>query len=380
MSQGTVRSAASMLLLLTAGPPALSCDLCGASKRTITLPQSAQAAKLVLYGKLANARVNPDNDGGGATDLHIEKVLKSDPWLGDKKIVELQRYVRIDPADDYFLVFCDIFKGKLDAYRGEPVGLEVVDYLQKAMTLKDGDRVKTLLFFFNYLDHRNTKISSDAFAQFARSSDVEIAQVAGKLPPVKLRRWLQDSKTPPERLSLYAFLLSACGTEKDADLLRSLIDKSSERTSDVLAGSLSGYIRLRPRAGWDLAATILQDAHRSFVERYAVVGMLRFYHAWKPDETRDDVLRCLGLLVRQGEMADIAIEDLRLWEAWSACPEVLAQFDRKTHAAPIVRRAIVRYALCCPEPSAKAFIADLRRKEPSLVSDVEESLSFERQR
>src|SRR5438105_10943956 len=133
MIQGTVRSAASVFLLLAAGPPALSCDLCNTSKATTTLRQDAQGAKLILYGKLANARVNASSDGGGTTDLHIEKVLKSDPWLGDRKVVEVQRYVRIDPVNDRYLLFCEVFQGKLDAYRGEPANSELAGYLEKVM-------------------------------------------------------------------------------------------------------------------------------------------------------------------------------------------------------------------------------------------------------
>ena len=143
---------------------------------------------------------------------------------------------------------------------------------------------------------------------------------------------------------------------------------------------LSGYIRLRPREGWDLAQGMLQDTQRSFTERYAIIGTLRFYHGWKPEETRDEVLRCLGLLISQGEMADIAVEDLRRWETWTLTDDILSQFGKKTHAAPIVRRAIVRYALCCPQPQAQRFVALLRKQDPKLVGDVEESLQFEKQK
>jgi hypothetical protein len=86
------------------------------------------------------------------------------------------------------------------------------------------------------------------------------------------------------------------------------------------------------------------------------------------------------VLVGQGDMADIAVEDLRRWEMWSLCVEVLGQFPKQTHAAPIVRRAIVRYALSCPKPEAKSFIAELRKTDADIVGDVEESLRFEKQK
>ncbi|HEV3084314.1 MAG TPA: hypothetical protein VGY66_31420 [Gemmataceae bacterium] len=369
-----------LLILLLAGPPALPCDLCNPGKATTTLREDAAKAKLILFGKLANARLDPASDGGGATDLQIEKVLKDDPWLRARKVVEIPRYVRLDPGTDHFLIFCDIFRGKLDPFRGQPASAEVIGYVQKASVLDARDRTKTLLFYFDYLDHTNRQIANDAFAEFTHCSDAEIGQVAGKLSPAKLRRWLQDAQTPAERLGLYSFLLGGCGGDHDAALLRALIAKSGERTGNALGGLLSGYIHLRPREGWKLAETILTDKQRPFAERYAVIGMLRFYHGWKPEETRADVMRCLAVLVGQGDMADIAVEDLRRWEMWSLCVEVLGQFPKQTHAAPIVRRAIVRYALSCPKPEAKSFIAELRKTDADIVGDVEESLRFEKQK
>src|SRR5580704_14706884 len=101
-----------LLILLLAGPPALPCDLCNPGKATTTLREDAAKAKLILFGKLANARLDPASDGGGATDLQIEKVLKDDPWLRARKVVEIPRYVRLDSGTDHFLVFCDVFRGK----------------------------------------------------------------------------------------------------------------------------------------------------------------------------------------------------------------------------------------------------------------------------
>src|SRR5262249_53168595 len=119
-----------------------------------------------------------------------------------------------------------------------------LDYLQGATALDGKDRIKGLLYFFDYLDHTDSVVSQDAFAEFAKATDQEIGQVAGKLSADKLRAWLQNPQTPVERLNLYGFLLGGCGGAKDADLLRSFVEKPSERTKSALSGLLSGYIRL----------------------------------------------------------------------------------------------------------------------------------------
>jgi hypothetical protein len=57
---------------------------------------------------------------------------------------------------------------------------------------------------------------------------------------------------------------------------------------------------------------------------------------------------------------------------------VLVLFGKKTHEAPIVRRSIVRYALQCPKPAAATFVAERRKLDAELVSDVEEGLQLEK--
>lgn len=370
--------------LFVAGSPALACSLCS-GQQSATWRQDAAQAKLVLYGTLLNPRLNPANEAGvngGSTDLRIETVLKADPFLGEKKLIELPRYVPFDPRNPpRFLVFCDIFKGKLDPYRGVSVqSAAVADYLKGALALDPRDRTQALLYFFSYLEHREPEIADDAYLEFAKATDQEVGQVASKLSAEKLRTWIQDPRTPAQRLGLYGFLLGACGGDRDAALLHTLVQKPTERTTGALGGLLSGYIQLRPREGWELALAMLRDSRRPFTERLAVLGMLRFYHGWKPEESRREVLRGLAALLGQSDLADLAIEDLRRWQLWDLTGEVLALYSKKEFAAPIQRRALVRYALSCPRAEAGRLVAQLRQQDPDLVKDVEESLHFEKQK
>jgi hypothetical protein len=81
----------------------------------------------------------------------------------------------------------------------------------------------------------------------------------------------------------------------------------------------------------------------------------------------------LRLLLAQGDIADVAVEQLRQWKCWGPVEEVLSYYDKKSHAAPVVRRAIIRYALSCPDESkTKAFLSQRRIAEPKLVKEVEE--------
>ena len=63
----------------------------------------------------------------------------------------------------------------------------------------------------------------------------------------------------------------------------------------------------------------------------------------------------MAAVISRGDMADMAVEDLRLEEWWDLT-EVVFQYNKPTHAAPLVKNAILRYALCSPDADAAAFI------------------------
>jgi hypothetical protein len=72
------------------------------------------------------------------------------------------------------------------------------------------------------------------------------------------------------------------------------------------------------------------------------------------------------------------VEDLRRWKRWELAEQVLGCYGKDSHAAPIVRRAILRYALRCPEDrNVRVFLAERRQADPGLVNEVEESIRLE---
>lgn len=265
-------------LLVPTPSPAPACTFCsGINPNALTLRQEAAQAKLVLYGTLENARLVPGSTAGGTTDLRIEYVLKDHPFIKGSKVVTMPRYVPIDPKTPArFLIFCDIFNGKLDPYRGNPVrSTAMVDYLRGAMRLDSTDRKAELLYFFRYLEHADPDIARDAFLEFAKASDEEVGEVANQCTPSKIAGWLKDPATPSERLTLYSFMLGACGGEEEAATFEAMLKNPSERVVSSLGGVLAGYIQLRPTEGWDLCHALLRDTKRPFPERFGALGTLR---------------------------------------------------------------------------------------------------------
>jgi hypothetical protein len=359
-----------------------ACSLCGGMANVPTFREDAAAAQLIVYGTLSNPRLNAAVPGSGtdgaATDLALERVVKSNSYLTGRRALTLPRYVPVDPKNPpKFLVFCTLVNGKLDPIRGCPASPAMVEYLSGAMALKAEDPSKQFAYFGRFLDHADPEISGDAFREFARAGDGEVVRAAKQLDPARLRKLVTNPQTPPDRLALFAYLLGGCGTPADADLLGRLLHQTDDNVSRAFAGLLAGYVQLRPDDGWRILVGTLVDSRQSFSRRLAALSTVRFLYRSQP-AMRPHAVQTVAMLVPQGDLSDLAIEDLRQWGEWGLTNDVLAQFGKKSHAAPMVRRAIVRYALSCPRPEAKQFVEQLRRTDPQLVQDVEESLEFEK--
>jgi hypothetical protein len=348
-----------------------------------TLREEAEkpTALLILYGTLENPKL-VGTEGKGTTELHIASTIRGDKYLGGAKMVVLPRYMPVpDPKNPpRCLVFCDVYENKLDPYRGVPIkSPEVVEYLKKASALNPKDRVNNLTFFFQYLDHSDKDIQLDAFMEFAKANDQLIAQVAPKLSAEKLRRWIESTATPSERVGLYAFLLGGCGDDRDAGKFHDLLKDGRENVLNAYDGIVSGLIHLRPREGWNLVHEMLRDGTKPFQQRLAVVRSIEFYQASQPEKFKEQILKAIEIMILQGELADYAVEDLRRWKLWDRTREVLALFGKKGYDAPIMQRTIVRYALCCPRDAVVTeFLNQVQKKDPELIKSQEELLQFEK--
>jgi hypothetical protein len=356
-----------------------ACPFCSMQGQTLT--GDVTQASMVLFGTLTNAKLDPNAGlGSGTTDLKVEAVIKKHDILGDKKVVTLPRYVPSDNNPTKYLIFCDVFKGKIDPYRGVQVkaNSDMVKYLQGAMTVKDKPVGDKLRFFFDYLDNPDLEISTDAYKEFGNASYSDYHDMAKHLPAQRLAKWLQDPDTPTFRYGLYASMLGHCGTEKDAVLLRKMLDDPDKRLNSGVDGILAGYTLLKPKEGWAYIRGLLKDPAKEFMVRYAALRAARFFWDSRPDVVdKKELVAGVCLLLDQSDVADLAIEDLRKWGQWGVADTVLGLYGQKSHDVPIIRRAILRYALSCPGAKAAAFVDEIRKKDPEMVKDVEELLKLE---
>jgi len=348
-----------------------------------TLTQDFQKRSMVLVGVIANADKEKES-----TEFVIDQVLKSNEYLGSQKVktidgkqvLTLPRYLP-DAKNKKYIVFLDIDRGKIDPIRGVELkdGSELIAYLKGAVALKDRD--DQLRYFFKHLNSPDSELASDAYKEFAQSDYRDYMAMAKKLPPDLLANWLQDAKKKTEYRELFATLLGLCGKREHAQLLGKMLSNAEmfKGTNGVLfEGILVGYVSLEPNDGWKYITGLFKNKNRDFAMRYAGVRTARFLWEKRPDlVAQKDLVEGIALLLDDGEVADFAIEDFRKWKRWETTDRVLAQFGKETHNVPIVKRAILRFALQSPTPRASAFIQEQRRRDPNLIKDIEELLKQE---
>ncbi len=370
-------------VLIVAPSLAPACSLCGSLLRRESLAVEFAEATWVLYGTVANPKLSTEGGqfaGTGTTEFHIEKVLKAETPVGDRKMLLLPRYVPIldTKTPTRFVVFFRKGRDQVEFSLGRQVSSPAVfDYLQGIEKQRGKDALPALAFAAQHLDHAEPAIAEEAFLELARANDADVARLARTLSPERLRTMLRQPNLEPERLSLFAFLLGSCGDASDVELFRTLLQRNDEKSVRSLEGVLAGYLTLRPKEGWQHTLDLLHQPKSPFLHRFAAVQTLRFLYATKSNDMRPTVIRVMGSVAVHPETADMAIDDLRLWKAWDHTAAILACHGKQSHAAPIVRTSIERYAVACPLPEARRFVEALRQQDAKRVRELEEELSLE---
>lgn len=371
--------ALAILGLLCLSMPADSCPFC-TQEMGRTMVDDYAKATLVMFGSFSNPRQGVDFAGSGETDFHIEAVLKPNDVIKGQKKITIPKYV--GQSKDKFLLFCDVYKGRIDAYRAVVVtdGAELMPYLVGGAKLHSRPISERLAYCFPYLNSKEFEVSLDAYREFAAADYKDYRDMARKLDPKVLMGWLEDPKTPAYRFGLYASLLGHCGKgAEEGDFLRKLILNTDRHKGSGLDGMLVGYVMVQPKEGWHfLEKDIIANPKNDFNTRYAGLRSLRFLFSQRPDLVEKKALVHAMLEAAEfPDISDFAIEDLRKWRCWDTTDEVLKLAGRKSHDVGVIQRAVLRFALQSPMPHAAEFVTTQRKRDPDQVRDTEEILKLE---
>lgn len=389
----TAFGAAGVLLIVTAAASTAAdhaCPFCGSAQGD-TLVKQAQSARFVVYGTPSNSQTHKDADGNdvSSTDFTIEDVIKSDTFVKDKKKLVLQRFIPPTGGTqpDKLIVFCDVVNDQADAY----LYLTTKDgalakYLKESLKLDETDIPKRLRFYFDYLDSLDTEISGDSFKEFAKADYGEVVKMIKQYGNVdmkqRLKNWFKDPNTPVFRYGLFGLMLGLYGDKADGETFLELLNDPEKSLLTGVDGILAGYILADKDHGWPYTKQLVATPQNEFNKRYAGLRTMRFlYETHMGHVPAEELLDTLAIQLDQSDIADMVIEDLRRWKQWKYTDRIIALRDRETHRQPLVQRAILRYAVSCPQdkhPTAVAFVEEIKRKDPAKVKEAMEMLELEK--
>ncbi len=384
---------------------ASACPFCSVQGQT--LAGEVAQADMIILGVLKNAQRDPNDLSKGTTELHVESIVKEHPYASGKKVLILPRYIQLDSsnATAKMMVFFNLYNStidtasaaavspivlanldryQLDPYRGDELekGSLLPEYLKGAAAVREKDPVTRLVYFFDFLDSPESKISTDAFLEYANADYKDVQESSLKVDLNKVLTWLKNPNTPASRFGLFGLMVGHAKKKEFAASLRDLLDDPKKHYSSGLDGVIAGYILLDPIKGWEFLLEQLRNEKNDFQVRYAGLRVLRFFWESRPDVIeKKKIVEGMKILIAQSDIADLPIEDLRKWDQHDAAEYIIEFGQKESHSQiPIVRRAVLRYALTVEakcEP-AKKYINLMETQDPERVKMVREMLADER--
>lgn len=347
--------------------------------RMPTLHEQTSTADVVLVVRAENAR----KDGKKATtDLVILELLKGAAHVEGKKKIQVPRFIERNPKEAVLLVFGEVFKGNLDMYRGLDAAPELVDYVKRGMAYSPKERPMLLRHCVEHLGSQTDEIMWDVLRELNKTGDAELAAIAKKLAPDRLRAILRTDQAKPWVLAKAMFLLAHCGDASDKKLMNETIIRLKVKEGYGFEEALKSLILLDAKDGEKVLFNSLSCLKagegikdEKFGEWYLSLKVARYFH----DERRDivgkkEIEHALEPNLQIAGVADFIIEDFRRWKRWDKAKVIIALARKDTHQVRVVQHAILRYALECPQEVARDYVAEQRRLDPDRVSDVEETL------
>ncbi|MEX0715928.1 MAG: hypothetical protein WD066_05045 [Planctomycetaceae bacterium] len=397
MALAVIASTASARGPYSCGPFTLSEDLTESTDFALAEWVAGDPPKDVFVER-PGYRYLSENQSLGSTTFRIVRTRDGakDFAVGDE--IAYPRYVAGEKGDRFLLARYaagDPPKGYWSSVGKLPnAGFDYIAGLPAA----DGPVENRVAYFVRFLEFDDPLVSADAFMEIERFSPDDLAKSADKLPRAKLREWVaeKDPRTD-SRLELYGIMLGLCGDASDAELLRKRIveGRPNAENPDVrpaINGVKTGYLLLAGERGLaNLEREDLVDREAIFSETFSTYRAVRFMAEHGRGKIgKERLCESVRLLLDRSDIVDFAISDLAWWKDWSVRERIFALYDKQNFDIPPIQRAIIRYFLLCERDvpadaktdpphvaDAKRRLAELRRRDPKLVSDVERFTFFE---
>lgn len=358
-----------------------ACPFCSMAGQTLT--QAIDESDVAFVAELRESKPLAAAAPGapdGETKAKLIAVLKSHPAIQGKTEIVLPRYIPAAENDAVtFTVYAIVADGAVDPYRASPVdSKDYVTYIKGAVEKRNRPATERLPFFFSYLDHTDAAVSNDAYAEFATAPYKDVHAARAEFNAERIIAWLENPRTEPYRIGLYGLLLGLCGRKSDRALIQAILEDPKRRPISGVDGLLGGLCVLDPEKGTDYVLGVLNNPENDFNYRYSALRTVKFLVSDLSDLVdKQRLFERVRPAIEIPDIADLVIDEFRRNKVWTPTDQVLALFTNPGFDVQVVKRAVVRYALKCPDEKSAAFVAKLRKEDPQFVADVEEILRFE---
>ena len=383
-------STASLLVLCMVPWFAYACPFCSATSQTLS--EEIAAADVVIVAKLLSVPqavepseedigtfglVDPDS---GKAKFRIVEILKGKEHVTVADEIEVIFYGEPDPEASYMITGL----GSPSPDWTTPLPLTPVSraYLEKlpGVAEKGNDR---LVFFQDYLQHKDPMLAQDAYDEFARAPYDDVVALKDQMRHDRLVEWIGDPEVPPSRKRLYLTMLGVCGSADDLAMLESMIRSDDRQVKRAFDATIACYLILKGTEGLPLVEDLfLKNAKADYQDTYATVVALRFHGEAIDVIPRERLLVAMRHLLDHPDLADQIIPDLARWEDWSVRHRLVDLFKNSTEQSKWVRVPIISYLQECGRQEgeigreALAAIDELAKIDPDAVDRAKSYFAF----
>ncbi len=380
-----------------------ACPFCLAPPETWT--ETLARADVILVGEVVAQHLFPQQikvDVSAETVFRIRRVLKGPAGsFQEGRCLTIQEFVTPAPGELFLLTgqqnISEGLIGKPGSSRPVPIFMlpeliewsspaamnsDLLKYIAEAPAASLPPDVR-LPYFLPFLESADAEIASDAWGEFARSRYEDVVSVRREFSTDRLRSWIANPSTSPERLGLYGMMLGLCGDQMDAAFLEQQIGmpRRSQEFRFGSEGLMGGYLLLTGESGLNfLRETRLQPGDIATDEVFSVIQAIQFIWSYEPEKiSRDSLRRSLHVLLNNEQMREVVITDLARWRDWDTAPQLIGMFESLESTDERSQKAIVAFMIaatrCTGEEQAtpevlqmaEVFLQDIGHRYPVIL-------------
>ena len=184
----------------------------------------------------------------------------------------------------------------------------------------------------------------------------------------QLVQWVKDPEMPADRRRLYLVMLSACGTEKDAVMLESMLRSTQPSARTGLDALVGCYLTLSGDEGLKVVNELfLANKQAPYADTYAAIMAIRFHGTETDVIPRSELVKALHNVLNRPDLADLVIPDLARWGDWTQIDRLVELYEKADANNNWIRVPVVNYMRACPLPEAKEAMEKLKEIDPDAV-------------